>query len=596
MQDAVINTPYKNTQQADVGQDAPANIAKPRSAATPPQTACERLDSGPQDLAALSCGYRTPRQLRRWLTQYQSTGPDPQRTAGTLRALLAEIARWQATPQRRLACLEALRPPVFALCEALTPTSDIQLAPTPDSRRSVLTACILLQHLAQADSSVAVALVRQPRGLFYRATLARSLHRAQDGYRRLIRTSSRFYLATPKHCWVRMQALVQLAREQQLESRRVGTPFTPEGTARKLPRRENVIAPYLHAALFASANPLQLGADEQQQLWRLSARWAVGTLLRANALNNGKYLLASLRLDQPPIPSVRLQRTGVDLKHFSAPLGWAIDLAPSLLLIDKRLRKPTGAASSLIEHVRTLWSGEQGRHTVRTPVNLRCEVVLGISGICHQLRNAHESGTADNRAPLAAGADQDTVQRLVMDVGTIDFSTGRALDDYEVTLPSAPTLRHEDEDRARQQRSRYQSASATLLNLSARGAGLRLPQALQGRIHCGDLIGLTLNGRWQVAQVRWQYALPDHCRAGVELLGGRTTAVWVHRYNSNGGRTDPMPALLTGDANGIPELILPIPLFQRGDQVDIVSAGQRRSVTLHQQTSTSASFAIFEFS
>lgn len=608
MQDATIKTisagqearsggPHSSNACSGDDSHPPVGTGQPEPE-TQTQSAIERLAVSPRDLPTLSCDCRNHRQLKHWLQGYlqQMDGERAPRTAGTLRNLMAEITRWQAPPRRRLACLEALRPTTVNL---VTELSRGQQPQTPEARRNVLIACILFQHLAQSYTSIAIELVHSPLSLFHRRTLALCLHRAVDSYRRLILSSCHAFLATPKHSWVRMQSLVQLAQEQQLATFKVRDALADCDT--KTPshwvRRQSVITPYFQIALFASANPLQLDSEGQRQIWKLCRDWAKSCLLIPRPTGSGTVLLSSLRLDQAPLPHARLQRTRLDMKHFSQPSGWAIDLQGPLHYLDKRLRKPGAVPLDLLQQVHALWAGEKGRDTVRTPVNIRCEAVLGISGICFQLRQESESEIPVSKPQTVSTAlAEGGGRKLLMDVDTIDFQTGRQLADYDVTLPDAPCSRREQEARARQQQLRYRPIPATLLNLSARGAGLRLPQTTLGKVHSGDLIGLTINGRWQVALVRWQYALPDHCRVGVELLGGHTSAVRVHRYNQTGQRTEAIPALLTGDAGGAPELILPVPLFQPGDRVDIVTAGNIRSVTLHRSNMTTGSFAIFEFS
>ncbi|WP_295797337.1 hypothetical protein [uncultured Microbulbifer sp.] len=590
--------PVAPPKEAACTDAAPSPVAPPAAA----RSLIDRLAVGPQNLSQLSCGCLNPQQLQSWLLSNQQSPPSrdsAQRNAATLRSLLSEITRWRAPARMRLACLETVRPEVVALCAELTGLQQQSSgsAQTAEQRRAVLIASILCQHLAQAYTSVSAELTRAVDAFFSRRRLARGLHRAMDSYRRLIRISSQFYLATPQHSWVHLQLLMQLAREHKLGQRWVSDPLNRRPP---LPGAglELVAQPYLHTALFASTNPLQLSTGEQAELWLLCGRWARSARLLDRHPAGCRTLLASLRLDQAPIPAARLQHTPVDMQHFVAPRGWALDLSGPLKQLANKLQHPAGSNPDLLAHVHRLWNGDQGRGFQRTPADTRCDLAIGISTICHHMRQSKEpapeiSATFDSET---ASAGQHNGKHLVMEVGAVDFHSGRALSEYEVALPSAPSIRHERESRERQRQSRYQSVPATLTNTSSNGAGLRLPADTQGRLRCGDLVALTLQGRWEVAIVRWHYALPDQYRAGVEFLGGHSSAIRVLRHTSNGGRTDPMAGMLTGDSGRAPELVLPIPLFQCGDTVDIIASGQVRTVTLHQQTMTTGSFAIFEFS
>ncbi|MFV8780958.1 hypothetical protein ACNKU7_00930 [Microbulbifer sp. SA54] len=592
MQDAQIAEP-------EIGRDARAgrrDISRPeprdhRRAGNPG----DKLTTAKRDLPRLSCGCRNHRQLQRWLRHAlpQNIGDEAaQRRAATLRSLLSEIARWQAKASQRLACLEVLRPAVIELGQSLGLAQLPQYggAQTREAHRSVQIACILHQHLAQAFSSVCAELANDRDTPFARRHLRLALHRASDSLRRLIYISSQFHLATPKHTWIRLQLLLKLARERGLSRHRVFDPFARKQPSANVLGIERLNTPYLHCALFASTNPLQFSSTEQQDLWRLCGRWAKDATILDQHCPGSRALLANIKLDQAPIPSMRLQNAGVEPRHFSIPQGWTVDLGRPLRHLQLRMQRPADIALDVLQRVHNLWGGDLSRDGRRTPVNVRCEVVIGITAICHHL---NRSAAAPPEVGATFGSPARETQRLVMDVGAVDFRTGDSLAEYEVALPSAPTTRRDHEHR---DQGRYRSIPCTLLNTSPNGAGLRLPPGVHGKLRSGDLIGIAMSGRWEVAVVRWQYALPDQCRAGVELLGGHTSAVRVHRHTRDGRRTDPIAALLTGDCGRAPELILPTPLFQPGDSVDVVAAGQARCVTLHQRTLGTGSFAIFDFS
>ena len=579
--------------------------ASPAASPAPPPSLLERLSPAPLNLSALTCGCHSPRQLKRWIDSYlqqNSMEDKAQRNAGTLRSLLTELTRWNAPAGKRLASLEALRPVVVAHCRHLIHPLFVQALETPaaahtqEQRRDLLTGVILFQHLALAYTSICVQLAATadaaPLKPFERRRLAIALQRGIDSYRRLIFTSHVFFLASPKGSWARMQRLLQLAREQQLAERRVFDPLTDTRDGGF--RWGRIVYTYLQTALFASANPMQLTAGEQRQLWQCCRQWATRAALLDRPGSGAHALLASLKLDQPPIPAVRLQRSKVDLKHFSTPLGWSIDLTDPLAQLQRRLARPGDLSTDLLRRVQAIWAGEKSRGGLRTPVNMRCQVVVGISAICHHLKRGNEPAPEID-ATFTAGAGSDPLRKdLVMDVDTVDFRSGKTLASYEVSsslLPSAPSV-----SRKTGPCQRYLPVPATLLNTSSSGAGLRLPPSAQGRLRCGELVALWIKDRWEVALIRWHYALPDQCRVGVEFFGGHTSAVLVHRYTREGRRTDPMAGLLTGDTGLPPELVLPIPLFQTGDTVDIVSAGQTRTVTLHAQSAATGSLAIFEFS
>ncbi|MBN8429938.1 hypothetical protein JF535_03635 [Microbulbifer salipaludis] len=589
-----------------------ASITPPDGDAASPRTPSllERLSPAPLDLQELTCGCRSPRQLKRWLAGYLQQNPPAdraQRNAGTLRSLLTEVTRWDNPARQRLASLEALRPVVVAHYQQLVHPLLNQARENPDTaqtqeqRRDLLTGIILLQHLALAYTSVCVQLAEAAstgkQNMLTRRRLAIALHRAIDGLRRLMFTSNVFFLASPKGSWGRLQRLLQLAREQQLEQRRIADPLA--GPLAGGYRWDRLVRSYLDIALFASANPMQLTTGEQLQLWQCCRRWAASASLLDAPASGTPALLASLKLDQPPIPAVRLQQSRVGMHHFTIPQGWSVDLTGPLQQLQRRLRRPGALSPDVLQWVQAVWAGEKSRGGQRTPVNIRCQVAIGLSAVCHHLKCGDEAAP-EIEATFAHATEAD--RALVMDVDTVDFRSGRTLRSYEVSaadptgdlLPSAPSVARNAKPTTTRQR--YQPIPATLLNTSEGGAGLRLPPATQIRPRCGDLIALWLNDRWQVALIRWQYALPDQCRLGIEFFGGHSSAVQVRRHTQDGRRTAPMAGLLTGDAGLPPELVLPIPLFQSGDTVDIVNAGQTRTVVLRSPTLTTGSLAIFEFS
>jgi hypothetical protein len=545
-----------------------------------------KLNLPPLSLAQLHCGCANVRQLRLWLQglNLQTHLPQNQnqhRLTGLLRSLFAEISQWQAPAARRLAMLEFLRELTLNCAESLA-LQNLAMArtQTTELRRALLIAVILLQHLAQSYASVALQL-SQRKSLFRRARLAISAQRALDSYRRLIHICSLFYLATPKGSWNTMQALLRLAQLENIGDRRVADAKSDAGKC-------SATGTYLHIALFAGANPQQWDSREMQRLWQQARQWAGRASISGEPLTTASdsVLLASLGLDQPPIPAARLSNCKVDPRHFCTPRGWKIELARPLKQLQKQLRK---SPDPLLEKIRALWAGGVHRIQRRSAVNLPCQVVFGISAVCHQLGTARNPHLAASGASFRPLADRRR-QHLVMEVDTVDFGSGKTLSDYEVALPSA---RHADDRRPREQR--YQPVAAEILDTSAAGAGLKLPIDAAIKLRVGELIGLGIDGHWQLAVIRWQYALPDHCRCGVELLPGELEPVQVRRLTLGGRASDLIAGLRLHGERENAALILPVPLFKRYDSADVIGAEGTDSVTLHQQTLTTGSIACFEF-
>lgn len=572
-------------------QEAVSEVPVANAAAT--QSLVAKLQLPARELSSLSCGCTTERQLCAWLEKYdlQPYHPaDQKRLAGLLCTLIDEVGQWRAPGRLRLAMLEQLREYTLASVDAMAiRRSALAKAQTAELRKAVLAAMRLLVYLGSAYASTAEQLLREGGlVLLVRERRARGLQRAVDSYRRVTRLSALFGLAPPRNCWRNMQLLLQLAQSWKLAARTVKDPQHPKG-------RDSTASAYLQAALFACANPIQLAAQEQEQLWDKTHDWCRAAQIVGNYNNMSNGLLASLALDQPPVPANRLGSCKVDLRHFSAPRGWKVDLSGVLELLQKQLGR---RHDPFADRVRQGWAEQAGRSERRTPLQQTCEIAIGIASISFQLRGVDgapsESPESFSRWAEPSGA------HLCLDVDSVDFASGRTVTEYDVVLPTAPILRSEMRRRrqgeSRQQRERYRPELANILNCSGHGVGLSLPLSTCDKLRVGDLVGVHLHKSWQVAVVRWQHTLPDHSRAGVEILAQEAMPVQVQRHTSAGQLSAPIAGLLVQVAGEEkPALILPVPLFKCYDTVELLTPSQSQPVTLQRQTLTTGSFARFEF-
>ncbi|SEA42590.1 hypothetical protein [Microbulbifer marinus] len=573
-------------------QDAVQEVAA-ATAAEAQQKLFAILQLPAQSLPELSCGCATERQLFSWLEQYdlQPYQPaDQLRLAGLLSTLIDEVAVWQAPASKRLGMLDLLREYTVACVEAMAIQRAVMAnAQTAQLRKTILAAVRLLQQLGKGFAGV----VRQLDGesglaLLLRDRRARSLQRAVDSYARVIQVVSLFGLGTPQHCWRNMQILLRLAQLQKLDGKTVGDTLNPRS-------KSCTAGTYLQAALFASANPTQLNSREQEQLWGLTRDWSREAQIVFAYTERDNGLLASLALDQPPIPANRLGSCKVDLRHFTAPQGWKVDLTNLLGVLERQMKR---RYDPLLERLRHGWASKTGRSERRTPLQQTCEFVIGIGAICHHL-GADGAGHGTTRQEFFQSSEQNR-DLLRLDVESVDYRTGGAVGEYDVVLPTAPSLRREARARAgggaERIAERYRPQVANVLNCSGRGIGLSLPPSSSDKLRIGELVGIRLQEKWQVAVVRWQHTLPDHSRAGVEVLAAESMPVQVQRHTAAGHLSAPIAGLLVKSAaEDKPALILPVPLFKSHDSVELLAQSDPQPVTLQRQTLATGSFARFEF-
>ncbi|WP_323845795.1 hypothetical protein [Microbulbifer magnicolonia] len=572
-------------------QDAVRDVAAARAAEVQ-QKLFAKLQLPALSLPALSCGCATERQLSGWLEQYDLQPyqlADQQRLGGLLSTLIDEVAHWQAPAGKRLPVLDLLREYTLACVEAMAiQRAALASTQTAELRKTVLAAVRLLQQLGKAFAGIAAQL-QDERGLalLLRERRARCLQRAVDSYARVIHVVSLFGLGTPQHCWRNMQILLRVAQLYKLEAKQVGDGLHPR-------RKGSTSGAYLQVALFASANPAQLDTQEQEQLWALTRDWsrAAQIVLAYSDRRNG--LLASLALDQPPVPANRLGSCKVDLRHFTAPQGWKVDLVHVLTLLERELKR---RYDPLLEKLQRGWASQTGRSERRTPLQQTCDVVVGIGAICHHLgARGSEQDSAPEDFFRWSEPDRD---HLCMDVDSVDFRSGQTIGEYDVVLPCAPSLGRETRARTRgveKVAERYRPQVANVLNCSGRGVGLSLPPSSCAALRVGELVGIRLQDSWQVALVRWQHTLPDHSRAGVEVLAAEAMPVQVRRHTAAGHLSAPIAGLLVKSTpEDKPALILPVPLFKCHDSLELLASSNPQSVTLHRQTLATGSFARFEF-
>ncbi|WP_346838621.1 hypothetical protein [Microbulbifer sp. SAOS-129_SWC] len=534
----------------------------------------------------LSCECHHERQLTSWLenTQLHPYCPaDQPRLVGMLQGMIEELAHWNAPASRRLPMLELLREYALACVDALAlQRATLARAQTAELRKAVHLALQLLQQLAAAYAGVAAQSSREAGlGVLVRRRTALALQRGIDSLRRQVRITALFGLAPEAHCWRDMQLLLQFARLQRLDAKKVPDALHPQ-------RRDSAAGAYLQAALFTSANPAQFDSGQQEQLWSHTGHWAKAATIADRYTEMADGLLASLALDQPPVPGNRLGSCKVDLRHFSAPRGWKVELGGVLAVLEKLRQRSDDV---LLQAVQRVWGARGGRAVRRSPVEQQCDIAIGIGAISFHL------GGARTQLPdgFISGSSMHG-DHLCLDVDSVDFASGRTVNEYDVRLPDAPSLKRDKRDAPRPDR-RYALERVNVLNSSAHGAGLSLPPAIGERLRVGELVAIRLREHWRVAVVRWEFALPDHCRAGVEVLAADALPVQVQRHTSAGQLSAPLAALWLQEegADSNRSLILPVPLFKCYDTVELLSGSQTYPVTLQRQLLATGSFARFEF-
>ena len=566
-------------------QEASAEMVAPGAAV--PRKLFAQLQLPALSLSSLSFDCVNERQLFNWLAHYDLhpyQPADQQRLATMLLSMMDEICRWQAPAARRLPMLDLLREYTIACVDAMAvQRATLAGIQTSELRTTVLASMRLLQGLGTAYASIAEQLFEGDRvPLLARSRCARSLQRAVDSFRRIPQITALFSLATPQRCWRNMQLLVQLALATQLSGKKVRDMQHRQGVDR-------VADAYCQVALFASANPTQHSSEEQERLWQLTHDWASAAQIVTAYTDQQNSLLASLALDQPPVPANRLGTCKVDLRHFTAPAGWKIDLTG----VQRQLaRTQSKHCDPLLERLQDAWQDSVGRVERRSPLQQHCDLVFGIGAIAHHLGDSVDASAAAERFFNWSGSSRGV---LCLETAAADA----AADSFGGMLPNAPHLGSSARMRSRsvaQVGERYRPERVDVINCSSRGVGLRLPSAIGERARMGELVGVRLQEAWQVAVIRWQHILPDHCRAGVEVIAAECLPVKVQRHTAAGHLSAPIAGLLVKvTPEDKPELILPVPLFKCYDSVELLTPSEPRQVTLQRQTLTTSSFARFEF-
>ena len=566
-------------------QEASAEVAAPKKAAVP-QKLFAQLQLPALSLSSLSFDCANERQLFNWLAHYdlQPYQPaDQQRLATMLLSMMDEICRWQAPAARRLPMLDLLREYTIACVDAMAvQRATLAGIQTSELRTTVLASMRLLQGLGTAYASISEQLFEDGRvPLLARSRCARSLQRAVDSFRRIPQITALFSLATPQRCWRNMQLLVQLALVAQLSGKKVRDMQHSHGVDR-------VADAYCQVALFASANPAQHSSEEQERLWQLTHDWAGAAQIVTTYTDKQNSLLASLALDQPPVPANRLGTCKVDLRHFTAPAGWKIDITG----VQRQLaRQQSKHCDPLLERLNDAWQDSTGRVERRSPLQQHCALVFGIGAIAHHLGDSVDASSAEHFFNWSGS----TGAELCLDTASAEAGA----ESFGGMLPNAPHSGSAARMRGRsasQVGERYRPERVDVLNCSSRGVGLRLPNAIGERARMGELVGVRLQEAWQVAVIRWQHILPDHCRVGVEVIAADCLPVRVQRHTAAGHLSAPIAGLLVKAApEDKPELILPVPLFKCYDSVELLTPSEPRQVTLQRQVLTTSSFARFEF-
>ncbi len=248
-----------------------------------------------QDLPRLSLVSAQPRKLAEWVAALPMINVGE--SARQVYLTIQEINRLQTDERQRFQLLEALRPTVHYLGQALAKLYLNQSVMLPDKATKVATLAQALQnHLATGYKLVVVSCLerlspkRDPEQL---KLLTTAVHRAISELTGTLLRSAQLYLNTPPRLWLELHSLYLQADEHKLSGHKVAD------NSQRFLDASTVETAYVRALLLATCKPNKLRQQEIAQVYTLSELWA--PLVHLRRLSAGDELFVfDLHRDAPP--------------------------------------------------------------------------------------------------------------------------------------------------------------------------------------------------------------------------------------------------------------------------------------------------------
>ena len=563
--------------------------------------------------------YARPRQIEEWVSQLPmaNIGESARQIYTTLR----EMNRLVIAPQDRFKSLEALRPPLFVVTEALKKHYIRQNLPlSPKNQKIAELAIQLNSEMAMGYKSVIEDTLAKSFSRLKMKGVATSIHRAMHYLSNVLMCAYQIYIHHPENTWLELNRLYLFAEENQLHDKLIKDEVADSDSM-----GSTIEDNYKQILLLALANPYSLRQHITEAVYKALGDWASHCrILPFNVCGEGEGC-TSVNLNSDAAPGFFCDDGGTNPVFCRN-----IDTAEMSRIISSSILPQgsdgSGIPEAVLKRLVLIWSGKSRRVFSRAASNNEITITLGLSATHHYIDEVLRpqrmgarslcSGTIENinvQPVLASPDDSMELDRPalytstpVFGISNIDDHTPDVWDPdytYRVTNPTYSMSASEEEDKRRKE-ALFSPVDCKGVNESAGGYCLlgRLEYDKDSRrVQVGELVGLHENdsdaSQFSIGIIRRIKSWNNGLELGIQKLAPCAEAIATAAIPKDGESKKYHRSLILPELSGInqPATVITHAWQREGDKVITNIHGQKALIQLTRMLESTGVFTQFEF-
>lgn len=514
---------------------------------------------------------------------------------------LSELNRVRMPPDKRMAILEILRPPLYFASRGLSKHYLNQPITLPDQARKVADlANTLHRQLATGYTIVAThtaALGGRIGTGSPKELIAPALHRALTDHTVNLLRHYQLYEPVQEGNWNSIHQFYLLASQQGLLDQEVADPQYSTCTLRSC---------YIRALLLGCSKPNQLRQRDFSGMFATLSDWAKSCQIEP--ITPDRLFIIDLEADRSPVyqelvavddilHGISLNTSGL-IRQLSAMRDRA---DPTELQVGKDYY----LSLDLLNHLILSWGSVSKRNFMRIEANETLELAIGLSTTHHFICDglSFEALIAE-RGTKAFAIQQDNpfmkVQNQIQRNKDI-WDSAYASNVGQISLESIEYHIRDNEHKSTDKTPKYKSHNVQMLNSSANGYCIEWPPKAGAQVKTGEIIGLkeVASKTWRIAVIRWvSHNSEQQTQLGIELISPSAAPYGGRIVKKTGSEKEYVRVLVLPEitATGQPmTLLTPQVPFKAGNKVVLNQQGREIQLTLLEKINQTGSYNQFTF-
>jgi len=547
--------------------------------------------------AALSVCDTNPASLADWVAHLPMAHTSE--AAHQLLIAATELARINADPDLRFACLETVRPPVHYICARLDRTAagasaagegHAQLA------QSLQKELVLGYKAVVRDALAADGLSDETTDL-----LGHAMHRTAADLSAALLRSYEFYTDTPSRAWYELNQIYRLADELGVATNSYADEQSRGATML------TIADVYLRIALLSTAKPNQLRQKDLSAVYNALDLWTPRITIGAPA--DDTMFVVDLDADAPPSYRELGSHTGNRLRGIRTDV-LVYELEAYLAEMASDVPVPDYMSPDLLRHLAHAWGVMKKRSFRRSRSAGPMKVCVGLRTLHYYISGgvefADQLGTTEAllRREINPFIGEQPSQRTASpgDVwdGAFDLRGARIPVNPNIDDPNRILLNTRRPPARSAVEATYPCYDSEIVDTSPSGYCVRWNSPLPAQLQTGELLAIRErdDARWCIAVSRWIRHSDEETLVGIELLAPKAIPIAVRMLQKRVNNTDYHRAVLLPalEAIGQPAmLITPRLPYTESQKVQLRRHGIQATGQLMRRVRMTESFIQFTF-